>query len=99
MTLGNNSITEITPRSEMLDYAINEVNNLLPGEEFKVCDLFVPYEWRRLPTRGVRSVLGTEFFNYFFKTQEGTPEGRGLIQTRHGEEGKTPQGQRIYRRI
>ena len=99
MTLGNIAITATTPRDELLTYAINEVNNVLPGEEFKVCDLFNPYEWRRLPTRGVRSVLGTEFFNHFFKTSDGTPEGRGLIQTRHGEDGKTPQGQRIYQRI
>ena len=99
MTFGNNAITDTTPRSELLKYAIGEVSNLISGEEFKLCDLFVPYEWRRLPTRGVRSVLGTEFFNYFFKPKNGEPEGLGLIQTRNGADGKTPQGQRVYQRI
>jgi len=99
MTLGSIAITSNTPREDLLIYAINEVNNLLPGEEFKLCDLFIPYEWKRLPVRGMRSVLGTDFFNHFFNEKNGVSEGRGLLQTRHGDEGKSLQGQRIYKKI
>jgi len=99
MTLGKKPITAETPRDELLDYAIKEVQQLSPGEEFKLADLFLRYEWNRLPVRGVRSTLGTEFYNYFFKTEDAVPPGRGLITTRDDEKAYSAQGQRVYRRI
>ncbi|WP_372714143.1 single-stranded DNA-binding protein [Ilyobacter sp.] len=45
-----------------LQTAINTVNNLNSGEKFCVRDLFLGYEWNRVP-RGKRMNLGTLFLH------------------------------------
>ena len=49
--------------NELLEMAISEVNNLKPGEEFLLKDLFVGYRWNRID-RSTRLLLGTLFLNH-----------------------------------
>lgn len=51
-----------------LKQAINEVRNLIPGEEFIVKDLFIGYLWNRIP-RNERLTLGSLFLDWVTNNQ------------------------------
>lgn len=49
--------------NNLLNYAINELNNLVPGTTFKVKDLFIGYYWNSISI-SERLTLGTLFLNF-----------------------------------
>ena len=71
----------------LLEKAVQEVDNIYSGEEFKVKDLFKGYEWRRIPL-SKRLLLGTLFLNYV------NSAGGNLIATE-----KTASKQQQYKKI
>ena len=85
MPILNSHITNRTPLADLISYTQTEIQQLLPGEEFMVRDLFLGYEWNRID-KGNRTRLGSAFFAY---AQGG---GTSLIKTL----GKTPQNQQKY---
>lgn len=52
--------------NELLDMAIEEINNLHEGEIFLVKDLFKGYVWHRIAVKD-RLLLGILFLNYIRK--------------------------------
>ena len=52
----------MTPQN-LLDYCIEEIQNLETGDTFLVRDLFKGYEWLKYP-HNMRITLGTLFLNY-----------------------------------
>lgn len=68
----------------LLEKALEETENLSPGEVFLVKDLFRGYEWNRI-SRSERLLLGTLFLN-FVKTH---PKRIDILE-------KTSSGQQKY---
>jgi len=87
MSIGSVPITSSTPLPDLFAYASSEINNLNSGEEFRVKDLFVGYQWKRIP-KGNRTKLGGMFFSF--------AQNRGITQI--DILGKTPQNQQCYRK-
>ena len=54
--------------NELLDAAIQETEDLVPGEIFLVKDLFKGYIWNRIPVKD-RLLLGTLFLNHVHKSK------------------------------
>lgn len=71
----------------LLENAVIETKNVLPGEKFLLRDLFKGYEWNRI-SRGERLLLGTLFLNYV-KTVKGN-----IIAVE-----KTVSGQQQYKKM
>ncbi|MBO3444112.1 DUF1413 domain-containing protein [Clostridium sp. CCUG 7971] len=69
----------------MVEDALNELN---PGEEFIVKDLFRGFEWNRI-AKGYRTKLGSMVFN--FTNHKGSTSIEPL--------GKTPKNQQRYKKI
>ena len=88
MPINNHPVLANTPLTELIAHAQAELQNLLSGEEFMVRDLFVGYEWNRIP-RGTRTKLGAAF-NLF-------AHGNGSAML--AILGKTPQNQQMYRKV
>ena len=53
--------------NNLLENAVMETKNVLPGEKFLLRDLFKGYEWNRI-SRSDRLLLGTLFLNYVHNT-------------------------------
>ncbi len=70
--------------NNLLENAVMETKNVLPGEEFLLRDLFKGYEWNRI-SRSDRLLLGTLFLNYV-KTDD-----NGVVPIE-----KTSSGQQRY---
>ncbi len=87
MPILNTPITRTTSLTDLITYSQAEINNLLPGEEFMVKDLFLGYEWNRID-KGNRTRLGSSFFAF----AQGA--GAALIVPL----GKTPQNQQRYQK-
>jgi hypothetical protein len=87
MPINGAPINPNTPLSDLLIYAQAEVQNLYSGEEFMVKDLFVGYEWNRIP-KGIRTKLGGAFLTYAQSV------GSALLDKLQ----KSPQNQQRYRR-
>ena len=81
-------ITSTTPVPDLLLAAQMSLRDVEPGEIFTVRDLFLGFEWNRIPM-GWRSQLGTAFNAY--ATGD---EGRKLME----DKGKNRQHQQQYLR-
>jgi len=81
-------IDNTTSLQTLLNTAIAALNDVAPGEEFTVKELFRGFEWKRVQ-QGYRIKLGGMFFDYAKK------DGAALLMIC----GKTPQNQQIYRRL
>ncbi|MDD3571194.1 MAG: DUF1413 domain-containing protein [Lachnospiraceae bacterium] len=75
--------------SILLKKALSQTVNLVEGEEFMVKDLFLGFEWKRIPKKE-RLSLGTEFFSYINSSQNEYP----IV-----EAGKTSSHKQKYRVI
>jgi len=71
--------------NELLNFAIQETENLNQDEVFLIRDLFKGYEWNRI-SRSQRLLLGTLFLNYVNTSKD-------FIQAIE----KTSSGQQKYR--
>ncbi|MDR2047122.1 MAG: single-stranded DNA-binding protein [Clostridiales bacterium] len=87
MTNKHMTITATTPLTELIPMAQSKISCLESGEEFLVKDLFLGYEWGRIP-KGIRTKLGSAFFA--FAQNAGNKELEVL--------NKTPQNQQRYRK-
>lgn len=85
MPINNVAINASTPLASLLSYAQSEIVNVNVGQEFMVRDLFLGYEWNRIPV-GIRTKLGGAFFIF----AQGFGSGQLNILN------KTPQNQQRY---
>lgn len=81
-------IDNTTSLQTLLDTAIAALDDVAPGEEFTVKELFRGFEWKRVQ-QGCRIKLGSMFFAY------AKNNGAALLTVC----GKTPQNQQIYRKL
>ena len=81
-------INENTTLSELFLIVKRTLNELNPGEEFIVKDLFKGFQWNRIP-RANRIKLGSMMLNF------ANHEGAIIIKALD----KTPQNQQRYKRI
>ena len=82
--VGGNGMSDV---NNLLENAVMETKNVLPGEEFLLRDLFKEYEWNRI-SRSDRLLLGTLFLNHV-KTFKGS-----IVAVE-----KTSSGQQKYRKV
>ena len=54
--------------NELLGYALSETEKIKSDEVFLIKDLFIGYEWNRIPRKN-RSLLGTLFLNQINKVK------------------------------
>ena len=80
-------VTSNSTLQELFDAAVISLNDVLPGEEFIVKELFRGFEWNRIPV-GNRTKLGSMFLAFAGR------EGENLVEIL----GKTPQNQQIYKK-
>ena len=81
-------INENTTLNELFLIVKLTLNELNPGEEFIVKDLFKGFQWNRI-SKGNRTRLGSMVFNF------ANNEGSDIIEIL----GKTPQNLQIYKKI
>jgi len=86
MPLNKNPITSKTSIETLVSLAIDEVQNLQPGEQFMVRDLFRSYEWNRL-SNYVRANVGAGFYHQYANV-----EGKTEVNILH----KTARNQQMY---
>ena len=84
MPLNKNPITSQTSIEVLVSLAIDEVQNLHPGEKFMVRDLFRSYEWNRL-SNYVRANLGAGFYHQYANV-EGKSEVNILNKTARNQQ-------------
>ena len=77
-----------TTLKELFKIAKDTVNEVEPGEEFIVKELFRGFEWNRI-SKGNRTKLGGQFFSFAQNA------GNGFIEIL----GKTAQNQQKYRKL
>lgn len=82
------NVTSSTSLEELLLIVKNTLNELNPGEEFIVKELFRGFEWNRI-TKGNRTKLGSMVFSF------ANHEGSTIIDPL----GKTPQNQQKYKKL
>lgn len=75
--------------NELLQIAIDETANIVPGEKFLLKDLFKGYEWNRI-LRKDRLLLGTLFLN--FVNSKDNDKGISTIE-------KTSSNQQKYQKV
>lgn len=80
-------IDDSTSMTYLLVVAKSALNDLLPGEEFMVEDLFRPFEWKRLDLE-IHEDLNRIFFDY------ANNEGASIIEVL----GETDSLQQLYRK-
>ena len=80
-------IDDSTSMTYLLVVAKSALNDLLPGEEFIVEDLFRPFEWKRLDLE-IHEDLQRIFFDY------ANNEGASIIEVL----GETDSLQQLYRK-
>lgn len=73
--------------NKLLENALMETENVVPGEKFLLKDLFKGYEWNRI-SRSDRLLLGTLFLNYVKTFKD------NIVAVE-----KTSSGQQQYRKV
>jgi len=86
MPLNKNPITAETSIETLVSLAIDEIQNLQPGEKFMVRDLFRSYEWNRL-SNYVRANVGAGFYHQYANV-----EGKSQVDILN----KTARNQQLY---